>query len=262
MAAAAHQLQQQAAHQAAQAAQDEINEENQEPDDPKAELENKNLWDQFHQIGTEMVITKTGRRMFPSFKIRVSGLNPKSKYVMLMDIKPKDDCRYKFHNSRWMVAGKADPELPPRFYIHPDSPSTGEQWMNRPSISFHKCKLTNNIADPNGHTILNSMHKYQPRFHIIRCSEIARIWTHKWKTFQFSEMEFIAVTAYQNEKITQLKINHNPFAKGFRDTGCGKREKRRVCHLEEPSKHVRLDAVGTDLTEKLRRESADSGTSS
>jgi len=151
MAAAAHQLQQQAAHQAAQAAQDEINEENQEPDDPKAELENKNLWSQFHQIGTEMVITKTGRRMFPSFKIRVSGLNPKSKYVMLMDIKPKDDCRYKFHNSRWMVAGKADPELPPRFYIHPDSPSTGEQWMNRPSISFHKCKLTNNIADPNGH---------------------------------------------------------------------------------------------------------------
>ena len=91
------------------------------------------------------------RRMFPSFKIRVSGLNSKSKYVMLMDIKPKDDCRYKFHNSRWMVAGKADPELPPRFYIHPDSPSTGEQWMNRPSISFHKCKLTNNIADPNGH---------------------------------------------------------------------------------------------------------------
>ena len=45
------------------------------------------------------------------------------------------------------------------------------------------------------------MHKYQPRFHIIRCSEIARIWTHKWKTFQFSEMEFIAVTAYQNEKV-------------------------------------------------------------
>lgn len=61
MAAAAHQLQQQAAHHAAQAAQDEINEENQEPDDPKAELENKNLWGQFHQIGTEMVITKTGR---------------------------------------------------------------------------------------------------------------------------------------------------------------------------------------------------------
>ena len=60
----AHQFNQQAAQQAAAqaAAQaDEMNEENSEPDDPKAELENKGLWDQFYQIGTEMVITKTGR---------------------------------------------------------------------------------------------------------------------------------------------------------------------------------------------------------
>ena len=30
-------------------------------DDPKVELEGKDLWDQFHQHGTEMVITKSGR---------------------------------------------------------------------------------------------------------------------------------------------------------------------------------------------------------
>ena len=65
--------------------------------------------------------------------------------------------RYKYHNTRWMVAGKADPELPKRMYIHPDSPASGEQWMNRPCISFHKLKLTNNITDPHGHvsTLLN-----------------------------------------------------------------------------------------------------------
>jgi hypothetical protein len=28
------------------------------------------------------------------------------------------------------------------------------------------------------------------------------------------------------EQITQLKIDNNPFAKGFRDTGAGKREKK------------------------------------
>lgn len=28
------------------------------------------------------------------------------------------------------------------------------------------------------------------------------------------------------EQITQLKIDNNPFAKGFRDTGNGRREKR------------------------------------
>ena len=31
------------------------------------------------------------------------------------------------------------------------------------------------------------------------------------------DTEFMAVTAYQNSKVTQLKIDKNPFAKGFRD---------------------------------------------
>lgn len=32
-----------------------------EPDDPKVELDNNKLWQEFHKRGTEMVITKTGR---------------------------------------------------------------------------------------------------------------------------------------------------------------------------------------------------------
>lgn len=89
------------------------------------------------------------RRMFPAFKVKVSGLDKRSKYILLMDVIPADDCRYKFHNSRWTVAGKADPEMPKRMYIHPDSPATGEQWMSK-VISFHKLKLTNNIQDKHG----------------------------------------------------------------------------------------------------------------
>ena len=38
-----------------------------------------------------------------------------------------------------------------------------------------------------------------------------------YRTFIFAETKFIAVTAYQNHRITQLKIASNPFAKGFRD---------------------------------------------
>ena len=87
--------------------------------------------------------------MFPAFKIRISGLDKRAKYILLMDLVAVDDCRYKFHNSRWMVAGKADPEMPKRMYIHPDSPSTGEQWMQKVQ-SFHKLKLTNNISDKHG----------------------------------------------------------------------------------------------------------------
>ncbi|XP_026333765.1 optomotor-blind protein isoform X3 [Hyposmocoma kahamanoa] len=224
-------------------------------DDPKVTLEGKDLWEKFHKLGTEMVITKSGRQMFPQMKFRVSGLDAKAKYILLLDIVAADDYRYKFHNSRWMVAGKADPEMPKRMYIHPDSPSTGEQWMQK-VVSFHKLKLTNNISDKHGFeliysqsqrmlskmlwpnpaptardpysdhlTILNSMHKYQPRFHLVRANDILKLPYSTFRTYVFKETEFIAVTAYQNEKITQLKIDNNPFAKGFRDTGAGKREK-------------------------------------
>ncbi|XP_021704164.1 optomotor-blind protein isoform X3 [Aedes aegypti] len=195
-------------------------------DDPKVTLEGKELWEKFHKLGTEMVITKSGRQMFPQMKFRVSGLDAKAKYILLLDIVAADDYRYKFHNSRWMIAGKADPEMPKRMYIHPDSPSTGEQWMQK-VVSFHKLKLTNNISDKHGfiETILNSMHKYQPRFHLVRANDILKLPYSTFRTYVFKETEFIAVTAYQNEKITQLKIDNNPFAKGFRDTGAGKREK-------------------------------------
>ncbi|XP_075218637.1 T-box transcription factor bifid isoform X3 [Lycorma delicatula] len=212
-------------------------------DDPKVTLEGKDLWEKFHKLGTEMVITKSGRRMFPAYKVRVMGLDKKAKYILLMDIVAADDCRYKFHNSRWMVAGKADPEMPKRMYIHPDSPSTGEQWMQK-VVSFHKLKLTNNISDKHGFTILNSMHKYQPRFHLVRANDILKLPYSTFRTYVFKETEFIAVTAYQNEKITQLKIDNNPFAKGFRDTGAGKREKKRQALLAAQRHHEEVKRPG------------------
>ena len=41
--------------------------DNGEPDQPEAELDNKGLWDSFAAIGTEMVITKTGRYVSTCF---------------------------------------------------------------------------------------------------------------------------------------------------------------------------------------------------
>ncbi|KAK9412538.1 T-box transcription factor TBX2 [Crotalus adamanteus] len=94
-------------------------------------------------------------------------------------------------------------------------------------------------------TILNSMHKYQPRFHIVRANDILKLPYSTFRTYVFPETDFIAVTAYQNDKITQLKIDNNPFAKGFRDTGNGRREKRKQLTLpslrmyEDPCKQDR-----------------------
>ncbi|XP_016375584.1 eomesodermin-like [Sinocyclocheilus rhinocerous] len=76
------------------------------------------------------------------------------------------------------------------------------------------------LADPNHMIVLQSLHKYQPRLHIVEVSEdgVEDMSNEaKTQTFTFPENQFIAVTAYQNTDITQLKIDHNPFAKGFRD---------------------------------------------
>ncbi|XP_061624126.1 T-box transcription factor TBX5b isoform X3 [Phyllopteryx taeniolatus] len=143
-------------------------------------LHDRDLWSRFDEVGTEMIITKAGRRMFPSYKVKVTGLNPKTKYILLMDIVPGDDHRYKFADNKWSVTGKAEPAMPGRLYVHPDSPATGAHW-SRQLVSFQKLKLTNNHLDPFGH-------------------------------------------------ITQLKIENNPFAKGFR--GSDDNELHRMAKLQ------------------------------
>ncbi|XP_069799102.1 T-box transcription factor TBX22 isoform X2 [Dendropsophus ebraccatus] len=174
-----------------------------------------------------MIITKAGRRMFPSVRIKVRGLEPTQQYYIALDVVPVDSKRYRYvyHSSQWMVAGNTDHScISPRLYVHPDSPCSGETWM-RQIISFDRVKLTNNEMDDKGHVILQSMHKYKPRVHIIvqdsrfDLSQIQSLPAEGVKTFSFKETEFTTVTAYQNQQITKLKIDRNPFAKGFRDPG-------------------------------------------
>ncbi|XP_071753351.2 T-box transcription factor TBX1 [Centroberyx gerrardi] len=188
----------------------------------RVQLEMCALWQQFDQLGTEMIVTKAGRRMFPTFQVRISGMDPAAEYVLLMDFIPVDDKRYRyaFHNSSWLVAGRADVAAPGRMHFHPDSPARGAQWMKQ-TVSFDALKLTNNLLDDNGHMILNSMHRYQPRFHVVYVDPAPNSHLHAHRnfcSFSFPETRFIAVTAYQNHRITQLKIASNPFAKGFRTT--------------------------------------------
>ncbi|XP_029922831.1 T-box transcription factor TBX4 [Myripristis murdjan] len=211
------------------------NEPDQNIENIKVVLHERELWKKFHEAGTEMIITKAGRRMFPSYKVKVTGMNPKTKYILLTDIVPADDHRYKFCDNKWMVAGKAEPAMPGRLYVHPDSPATGAHWM-RQLVSFQKLKLTNNHLDPFGHIILNSMHKYQPRLHIVKADENNAFGSKNtaYCTHVFHETAFISVTSYQNHKITQLKIENNPFAKGFRGSEEGDLRVSRLQGKEYP----------------------------
>ncbi|XP_048455945.1 MAX dimerization protein MGA a isoform X3 [Rhincodon typus] len=200
-------------------------------------LENQEMWSQFYKRGTEMILTKHGRRMFPNCKFCISGLDSSRKYILVMDIAPVDNHRYKWNGRWWEVNGKAEPHVLGRVYIHPNSPSSGSYWMRQP-ISFYKLKLTNNTLDQEGHIILHSMHRYLPRLHVIptdKPTDVIPLNGPNVLTFTFPQTEFVAVTAYQNIKITQLKIDFNPFAKGFRDDGLNSRPMRELRHRSNES---------------------------
>ncbi|KAH7680154.1 T-box protein 12 [Aphelenchoides avenae] len=167
--------------------------------------------------------------MFPAVKVRFEGCDPDAMYYVLMDVVPVDNHRYRYvyNKSAWQQAGKAEPNPPSRLYKNPDCPYTGKQ-LTTQTVTFEKAKLTNNdVGDGKvGHLILNSMHKYIPRIHLVRRdkSQTDKLGTapsglagEEYWTFTFKEMEFMAVTAYQNQLVTQKKIERNPFAKGFRD---------------------------------------------
>ncbi|CAH8291079.1 unnamed protein product, partial [Schistosoma turkestanicum] len=104
------------------------------------------------KIQSNQIKSSINRRMFPVIRISFSGLESDAKYLVLMDIVPVDCKRYRYayHRSSWLVAGKADPDLHLRHYVHPDSPFTGEQLM-RQTVSFEKLKLTNNVLDRQGY---------------------------------------------------------------------------------------------------------------
>lgn len=58
--------------------------------------------------------------------------------------------------------------------------------------------------------ILNSMHRYQPRFHVLYIpgrDESPAHSTNNFKTFMFPETKFTAVTAYQNHRVCSFFIN-------------------------------------------------------
>ncbi|XP_015486217.1 MAX gene-associated protein isoform X6 [Parus major] len=193
-------------------------------------LDNNSMWNEFYHRNTEMILTKQGRRMFPYCRYWITGLNSSQKYILVMDISPVDNHRYKWNGRWWEPSGKAEPHVLGRVFIHPESPSTGQFWMHQP-VSFYKLKLTNNTLDQEGHIILHSMHRYLPRLHLVpanKATEVIQLNGPDVHTFTFPQTEFFAVTAYQNIQITQLKIDYNPFAKGFRDDGLNSRPQRDV----------------------------------
>ncbi|XP_009647975.1 T-box transcription factor TBX22 [Egretta garzetta] len=132
----------------------------------RPQLQGSELWRRFHEIGTEMIITKAGRRMFPSVRVKVKGLEPLQQYYIAIDVVPVDSKRYRYRGGDTHTDGGHPPAI-----------------------------------------ILQSMHKYKPRVHVIAqdsrfdLAQIQSLPAEGVQTFSFQETEFTTVTAYQNQQV-------------------------------------------------------------
>ena len=70
-------------------------------DSIQVSLEDSQLWEKFAALNNEMILTKTGRSMFPLIKLVLSGLEPNAQYKILLQFRQMGHNRYKYVNGEW-----------------------------------------------------------------------------------------------------------------------------------------------------------------
>jgi brachyury protein len=168
-------------------------------DPPRILLDSAPLWRQFFSATNEMIVTKAGRRMFPVLKLHVSRLEMTAMYAVVLEFRCTHQHRWRFLNGNWQKGSTCEDNADLRHvFVHFASVAPGSQWMQEP-VSFAKLKLSNR-ENGTSKIKLNSLHKYQPYIHVIKIASNGKQQPLEITTFTFPETQFIAVTAYQNDK--------------------------------------------------------------
>ncbi|CAL2051990.1 unnamed protein product [Caenorhabditis brenneri] len=184
-------------------------------------LSNVELWQKFYPVN-EMVVLKSGRKLFPELEVKIEGLVPDALYTVLLYLDRVNNIKYRFIKDKLSGTGVWEEDLPVKqtFPIekkqHMDGGMVGAHWMKSP-VSFSHIRITNNSNFENTLKInpifVQSMHKYQPVVILKRMDNGFE------EEFRLTMTEFMAVTSYQNPQIVELKKQNNKFCSGFLPEG-------------------------------------------
>lgn len=165
------------------------------------------LWKLFGTHTTEMIVTRSGRCLFPVPAVRIQGLDPRGLFRVDLEFVPVSQARWRWTNPEWVEDGRV-PSLPSQLLSHEQSPASGEVWM-QDEVVFARAKITNNEGNAQYHAVLNAFQRYACRFHVTQLDPATR---HGVATISraFRETEFIAVTGYRNAMMRELKKTTNP----------------------------------------------------
>lgn len=136
-------------------------------------------------------------------------------YTVQVQFNQVDGQKYQFFNGQWQTNSKRnksqtnDARLRQIDYKHHDSPNYGNYWTKE-IVEFTKLKLTNNEDIKTDKSIyLKSLYKYNAFLQIFKHYKNGlnnaddKILVY---SYEFVETEFIAVTAYHNDKVSEIYI--------------------------------------------------------
>ncbi|KAJ3188194.1 hypothetical protein HDU85_005344 [Gaertneriomyces sp. JEL0708] len=181
-------------------------------------LEGADLWQQFRAVGNEMIVTKSGRCLFPVLSFRAVNLIPSHTYSIAIQLVQTVSNRFKFSSGQWKPVPLEGDGTKKHIINEPcgplafaGTPKSGLYWMNQ-GATFTKIKATNRKQAklPPDHFYLTSFRENAPRVYLMNHT------INSTTRFTYDETKFIAVTHYQNEKCNLLKKAYNPHARAHK----------------------------------------------
>ncbi|XP_062617647.1 T-box transcription factor T-like [Saccostrea cucullata] len=166
----------------------------------------RKLWHEFLKVGTEMIISKSGRRMYPYVEFFLSGLDPSGLYDVIFDIIPDTEKRFKFIDNKWVPFGKKRKEFKNKAFKDQDAPKTGSELMSR-KISFETVTLSNKPGKKACTFSLRTLQKYMVCISLVKHESDGNITVFN---FPIQDTAFIAVTKYHNREMCELKALRYP----------------------------------------------------
>ncbi|CAL2051982.1 unnamed protein product [Caenorhabditis brenneri] len=225
------------------------------PSGIRVSLKNVDMWEKFYP-DNEMVVTRAGRKLFPDLRVKVEGLVPDVLYNVSFHLERVGNYKYTYRKDlesgifSWEEVSPVNEPFPIQKRNHIYGATLGAHWANF-SVSFTSIYITNNSNfDQNSKMnpiILESMHKYQP---VVTVQRLDNGWEEE---FRLTMTEFMAVTAFQNLRISDLKKQNNPRAR-YQDSSSQNRKRAITSENSPPSTvatSVGIPATSTSFTKTV-----------
>ncbi|CAD6198470.1 unnamed protein product [Caenorhabditis auriculariae] len=212
-----------------------------------ATLLTEEMWRECDRLGNEMIVSKSGRSLFPRLCYKLGNMDPNASYSIGLSLSLCSErvFIYSREHENWLETNRGANQHVASTVWGSAAALKGEDWMKTPLMfSVHLSNSTEEVAEKT--LPIHSRHMYNPVLTIYRESPQGLL---PVSVFEFSFTKFISTTTYQNQNILNFKVANNKYSRGHaiaamkKLTGSGAIEKKsRPANLKMINNRSSVDA--------------------